>query len=95
MLTLIELDVMSSFGRFGGVLSHDIVPHEGAGTEQWKAARTTQHAADHVLGGFLQPVSDGVFEHLVPRHYTCRFQPNRSIMQSKISSNCSFFPDIQ
>lgn len=64
---------MAGLRRQGGVLGHDVVLHEGAAAEEREAARTAEDAADHVLGGLLQPMADGVLESLVPRHQTWRF----------------------
>jgi len=52
----------------GGVLAHDVVVHERLAPEEREAAGTAEDAADHVLGGLLQPVADGVLEPLVPHH---------------------------
>lgn len=47
-------------------LSGDIVVHESVAAEQREAARRAHHASDHVFGGLLKPMSNGVFEFLVP-----------------------------
>ena len=48
----------------GGVGPHDVVGHDGPPAEEREAPGRAQDAAHHVLGGLLQPVPDGVLEHL-------------------------------
>ena len=69
---MVILQEVSRLCGQGGVLAHDVVVHEGGATEKREASRTAQHTAQHVLRGLLHPVPDGVLEHLVPHHGTCR-----------------------
>lgn len=71
ILALVILDEVLRLGGHNRVLPHDVVVHEGLGPEQGEAAGTAKDAADRVLGGFLQPVADRVFELLVPDQWTC------------------------
>lgn len=68
ILALIVLDVVTGLVGAGRVLAHYVVVHESLATEERKAPGTTQNAADHVFGGLLQPVTNCVFEELVPHH---------------------------
>lgn len=71
-LTLIVLYVVSCLAGLGGVSPHHVVVHESLATEEGEAAGATQHTANHVLRGFLQPMTNGVLEHLIPHHQACR-----------------------
>ena len=66
--TLIILHVVSGFGTFGGVGPHHVIVHDCRTPEEGETAGTTKHAAQHVLGSLLQPVTDGVLELLIPHH---------------------------
>ncbi len=61
---------MASLLGPGRVLAHHVVVHEGDSPEDREAPGATHDAPDHVLGGLLQPMADGVLEHLVPYHRT-------------------------
>ena len=69
-LTLIILYIVPCFGWFGSVGSHHIVIHDCRSSEQRKAARRTEYATQHVFSSFLKPVTNGIFEFLVPYHWT-------------------------
>ena len=68
MLHLIVLDVVQGFLRLGGVPPHDVVVHQGLGSEEREASGRTHDTSDHVLGRLLQPVTDGILKELVPDH---------------------------
>ena len=70
VLALIVLHVMTRLVGGQRVPLHHVVVHQTLGTEQREASRTTEHAADHVFGGLLQPMADSVLEELVPHHGT-------------------------
>jgi len=57
---------MSRLVGFGRILLHHVVVHQCLAAEQREASGAAEHAADHVLGGLLQPVTNRVFEHLIP-----------------------------
>ncbi len=61
---LVVLHEMPGLCGDGGVGPHDVVRHDGPPAEEGEAAGGAQDAAHHVLGGLLQPVADGVLEHL-------------------------------
>jgi hypothetical protein len=71
ILALIVLDVVTGFARFRRVLGHDVVVHQTFAAEEREASGTAEDAANHVLGSLLKPMTDGVFEHLIPGHQTC------------------------
>ncbi len=74
--TLVILDKMTRFFWHLGVLLHHVVIHERDPSEEGEAARGAQGTPDHVLCGFLKPVSNGVLEFLVPADRAC-CSPNR------------------
>ncbi len=61
---LVVLDEVPGLRGDGGVGPHDVVGHDGPAAEEGEAPWRAQHAAHDVLGGLLQPVADGVLEHL-------------------------------
>ncbi len=61
---LVVLNEMPGLRGDGGVGPHDVVGHDGPAAEEGEAPGGAQDAAHHVLGGLLQPVADGVLEHL-------------------------------
>lgn len=68
--TLIILNIMLWFCRWGCVSSHDVVIHKWRPSEQTETPRTAQHTTHYVFCWFLQPVTDSVFKLLVPYHRT-------------------------
>ena len=63
---------MRRLGWFRRISLHHIVVEQCRTSEETKASGRTEDAAEDVLGGLLEPVSDGVFEHLVPHQRTYR-----------------------
>jgi len=80
-LTLIVLYVMTSLVRFGCVFPHHVIVHERFASEERETARTTKYAANHVFSGLLQPMTNGVFEHLIPHHGTWGNQTDVSLQK--------------
>ncbi len=61
---LVVLDEVPGLRGDGGVGPHDVVGHDRPAAEEGEAPWRAQHAAHDVLGGLLEPVADGVLEHL-------------------------------
>lgn len=70
IFSLIVLYVVSGFVGPGRVLLHDVIVHQSFTTEERETSRTTEYATDHVLGGLLEPMTNGVLEFLVPYQRT-------------------------
>ena len=68
--TLIILHIVSGLRRGRGILSHDVVIHEGGAPEETETSGTAQNTAQDVLRGLLQPMTDGVLKLLIPYHRT-------------------------
>ena len=66
--SLIVLYVVARLLRLGGVLLHDVVVHQGLGSEQGETSWRAHDTPDHMFGGLLQPMADSVLEELVPHH---------------------------
>ena len=62
------LDKVEWFLRVFVVFPHDVGVHEGLSPEQTEAAGAAQDAPHDVLCRLLEPMADGVLEHLVPHH---------------------------
>lgn len=69
---MVVLDVVLRLRRHDGVFLHHVVVHQRLGSEQAEAAGAAEHAAEHVLGRLVKPVSDGVFKLLVPNDGPCQ-----------------------
>ena len=63
-------------GGFVSVSSHHIVVHESRAAKERKAPGRAKHAAELVLGRFLQPMAHGILELLVPDHGSRAYRVN-------------------
>lgn len=73
--TLFKLYKMSRFGGFSRVHLQDIVIHDSRASKQTKTSWTTQDTTKHMLSSFLKPMTNSVFELLIPYHRTWGMKP--------------------
>jgi hypothetical protein len=84
-LTLVILNIMLRFDGLCSVLFHNVIQQSRA-AEQAETSGTAQYAADHVFGGFVHPVTDGVLEFLIPDHRPCRYHYNSRHIELELTS---------